>query len=361
MVTGRGLLTENASGRKLRVWYWNGEDPREEIERRVAAIGLHYGLSADDIGDRLYMNSGRNSPIIMATDTRDGAVVATPLRDALIAEMRARGIDVLILDPFVTTHGVPENDNGKINAVVKAFGEIAEGANAAVELVHHVRKAGNGMGGQDRGVDDARGAGALVAGARSVRVLNPMQAEDAAKLEIAVGKHWRYFRLDRGKANLKPATTVSHWSRLASVCLNNGHGHLAADDVGVVERWHRPNLAALVTEEQLAELRERIERGEGDRRDVQARAWIGKPLAAILGRNPEDGADRKHLSAVIKALIAAGVLVEEEGYDERRKPVAFVRVGAGIAPEKAAPPKVEQGWSKVEQVERSGCPTTTPL
>jgi hypothetical protein len=42
MVTGRPLLGVKPA-RRLRVWYWNGEDPKEEIERRIAAICLHYG------------------------------------------------------------------------------------------------------------------------------------------------------------------------------------------------------------------------------------------------------------------------------------------------------------------------------
>jgi len=34
--------------KKLKVWYWNGEDPQEEIDRRFAAICKHYGIKPEE-------------------------------------------------------------------------------------------------------------------------------------------------------------------------------------------------------------------------------------------------------------------------------------------------------------------------
>ena len=42
MATGRALLGD-APVCPLRVWYWNGGDPMDELERRFAAASLHYG------------------------------------------------------------------------------------------------------------------------------------------------------------------------------------------------------------------------------------------------------------------------------------------------------------------------------
>ena len=36
-----------------RVWYWNGEDPLEELERRVHASAIHHKLVRDEIEGRL--------------------------------------------------------------------------------------------------------------------------------------------------------------------------------------------------------------------------------------------------------------------------------------------------------------------
>ena len=43
MASGQNLLGV-AAIRPMRVWYWNGEDPQEELERRVLAICLHYNI-----------------------------------------------------------------------------------------------------------------------------------------------------------------------------------------------------------------------------------------------------------------------------------------------------------------------------
>src|SRR5664279_4253052 len=63
MAVGRDLLRGTTSKMKLSVWYWNLEDPREEIDRRIAAILLHYKIHPGEIDGRLFVNSGRNEPL----------------------------------------------------------------------------------------------------------------------------------------------------------------------------------------------------------------------------------------------------------------------------------------------------------
>jgi len=141
MVSGRNLLGI-PSDNKLRVWYWNGEDPREEIERRVEAACLHFGVDPASIEGRLFIDSGRETEIIVATQTKAGAVIASPIEAALTDALKSGRFDVLTVDPFVAAHRVSENDNMAIDAVAKTFGRIAGATNCAVETVHHVRKTG---------------------------------------------------------------------------------------------------------------------------------------------------------------------------------------------------------------------------
>src|ERR1700704_3288224 len=49
MAIGRDLLKGIAAPRRLRVWYWNLEDPRDETDRRIAAIVLHYKINPAEI------------------------------------------------------------------------------------------------------------------------------------------------------------------------------------------------------------------------------------------------------------------------------------------------------------------------
>ena len=78
MASGRNLLGVEPV-RPMRVWYWNGEDPQEELERRVLAICLHYGIDHREVEKSLFLDSGRDTEIIVATQTKTGAVIATPV------------------------------------------------------------------------------------------------------------------------------------------------------------------------------------------------------------------------------------------------------------------------------------------
>ena len=124
MVSGRALLG-GAPPKQVRVWLWNLEDPLDEMERRLAAILLHFQVDAGEVGG-LFVDSGRTSPLLLASKLRDQVVVAEPVVDALIQEIRERQIDVVIIDPFVSSHAVPENDNGAIDRVVKTWARVAD-------------------------------------------------------------------------------------------------------------------------------------------------------------------------------------------------------------------------------------------
>jgi hypothetical protein len=124
-VSGKDLLGV-APAQQLRVWLWNLEDPQEETERKIQAAALHYGLSSDDVGARLFVDSGRDQPLVIATATRNGATIARPLVDALTAEIIARGIDVVVIDPLVSCHEVGENDNTAMDMVVKRQDDLSQ-------------------------------------------------------------------------------------------------------------------------------------------------------------------------------------------------------------------------------------------
>jgi RecA-family ATPase len=141
MACGRNFLGGQVAARPLAVWYWNLEDPPEEIDRRIAAILLHYNLDQTEIEGQLFINStSDDDQLIIAVKQRDELVICHPVADALKAEMRMRAIDVMIIDPFVSCHRANENDSAAIDAVAKTWATIARNVSASVDLVHHVRK-----------------------------------------------------------------------------------------------------------------------------------------------------------------------------------------------------------------------------
>ena len=219
----------------MNVWYWNGEDPAEEIERRIAAIMIYYRVDPREIEGRLFIDSGRETKIVIASKTRSGVVIATPVINEINASIRENSIDVFIVDPFVRSHAVTENDNSEIEIVAAQWSEIADSGNCALELVHHSRKTG----GAEVTVEHSRGGIALIDKSRSARVLNQMTREEAEKADIEHPGF--YFRVDNGKANLAPPSSKANWHRLNSVSLGNGAADDLEDQVQVVTAWTMPD------------------------------------------------------------------------------------------------------------------------
>jgi hypothetical protein len=308
MVTGRALLGELPTCR-LRVWSWNGEDPTEELERRIAAACLHHGITEADIGDRLLVDSGRDVPIKVAKMDRQSVQIARTITDALIAALLKGKIDVLIIDPFVACHDMDENTNTQINAVVAEWRRVANAANCAIELIHHVSKAG-AMNGDEMGIFAARGAGALIDGVRSARFLTRMRPEEGEKFGIEDPS--TYFRVNAGKANLAPLAKAT-WRRMVSVPLNNGRGlWMEGDHVGVCEAWTPPDAFEGMTLGDLAKVQDAISRcAEPPKENERAAGWVGEVIASALsldigaGKKAERTALQNIARAKVRQLLAA--------------------------------------------------------
>jgi hypothetical protein len=195
IVTGRDLLGIQPDER-TNVWLWNGEDPYEELQRRIEAAILHYQIAPKEIAGRLFVDTGRQMKICIAEQTKSGTVIQRPVVSAIKAALRENNIGLLSIDPFVASHRVTENDNNAIELVVAEWTEVADETGCAIDLVHHSRKTG----GAEVTVEDGRGAVALLAKARSARVLNTMSEDEAAK--AGVENRRVHFRVSNGKANL---------------------------------------------------------------------------------------------------------------------------------------------------------------
>jgi hypothetical protein len=321
MVAGEDLLG-TLPKEKLRVWLWNLEDPQEETERKIQAAALHYGLSPDDIGDRLFVDSGRDQPLVIATATRTGTLIARPVSDALVAEIIARKIDVLIIDPFVSCHEVAENDNQAMDMIVKEWGKIADRGNCAIHLVHHTPK----MAGVEVTAESARGGKAFGDACRVVRAINRMSKEEGEK--TGVENHRLYFRTLNDKANLQPPADSSDWFKLRSVDLGNGHLGGPGDSVGVVTTWDWPDPLAGMTGADFDRAASKIRSGKW-RENAQAKDWVGKAVAEALDLNVESKPERAKVNGMIKAWLSAGSLVVVEGEDEKRMSRKFVEVREG--------------------------------
>jgi hypothetical protein len=330
MVSGKPLIgTYPVSA--LRVWYWNGEDPKNELDRRFAAAIKHHQLTSADIGDRLFVDSGRTIPIVIAETQRGDVKICDPVVDQVIKTLKDNRIDVLIIDPSISCRRVPESDNDAIELVAKKWAHIAEETKCNIHVAQHTRKLLNGI----ASTEDSRGAKALTDAARAVRVINSMSNKNAEDLGIPEDERQLYLRTDSAKANLAPAS-AAHWYKLASVNLGNRAIQLPGvpmrgDEVGVATAWQYPDKTA-TTPEQRQKALELIKQGDSWRFDSQATTWIGKPIAEALGYDLQIKINKKSVDALIDEWLNSGILEKYQAHDSRRRPREHVRVAAKKKP-----------------------------
>ncbi|MEX0741821.1 MAG: AAA family ATPase, partial [Phycisphaeraceae bacterium] len=251
--------------------------------------------------------------------------------EAVLDALKRHEIDVLIVDPFVSSHKVDENANFKIDAIAKQWGRVAAEARCAVVLVHHSRKPA----GQKVDTEAARGASALVNATRSVLVLNRLTADEAKSFSIeGDDQRRRYFSVADDKHNRAPPEKAD-WYRIVSVPLGNGTadrlgGREDGDEVGAVERWTPPDPCEGISDADLRLVQDAVAKGEW-RESVQANAWVGRTAARVLGLDADDPADRRRLKMLIKKWLANGVLRIERRKDGSRQERSFVVPGAPVA------------------------------
>jgi hypothetical protein len=318
MGLGTGLIgPAPTAGAALRVVYWNGEDPDQEIERRIAAICIRHNVDHSKLEGKLFLGSkiiGRR----IATLDRTGKVVCDESMLAAIRKFVAeQKIDCLIFDPLIAFHSVPESNNTAMEQVVKdAFESIAYQHNCCVELSQHTRKNSQAGNQGELTVDDSRGGGAITNAARSVRILNRMTTKEAEMPKIADEERRLYLRVGRDKANLTPPGKAT-WVRLVSVELPNaGDGH-PGDNMQAVDRWDYPQPFDDVTADDMRFMRKTVREGDY-RADPRSPEWVGVPLAKRLDLDPTNKGDRARITTILKTWLENGVLAIERRKDESR-------------------------------------------
>jgi hypothetical protein len=287
LATGISLLGERVYAR-TNVWLINLDDPMDELNRRFAAVRLHYRLQPDEWEGRFYMNSGEERGLFMAEMklTEDGFAVVHPDEEALERHILDNAIGLLIVDPFAESHSLEENSNPQMVAATAAWRRVARRTKCAILLVHHVRKGGNGD------IESARGAKALTDSARVGLVMSTMSTEEAEALGIEDEDRLSYVRLDDAKANLAPRAGAARWFKLNQMELGNQTPEYPeGDQVAVMTAWIPPSpwegLDAVLVNKILDGLAKGPEDGEFWSFNRQAKErWAGNVIIEAAGRTP---------------------------------------------------------------------------
>ena len=196
----------------------NNEDDHDELERRIAAVMMVYGIQSSELEGRFFYESGYGARRLICTESESGDVFQTSFAARLEAYITEFDIELVVIDPFVSSHRSSENDNSKMDDVLQIYKTIAANTRCAIILVHHTRK---GMADEAPTIEASRGGKALSDGCRVGESIMPLPQADKRFFGLSDDKARDIVRMDSVKANYSQKGSGVYF-RLESVKLPNG-------------------------------------------------------------------------------------------------------------------------------------------
>ena len=323
---GLPLLGVVVHGRGV-AWLFNLEDPAEEMRRRLAALLRYHKVAIADLAGRLFMDSGRDQPLVVTMRARDGTLMMAPIVPALVAEIKRRGVTLFVPDPLVHSHGASENNNEEMAFVMHLWARVSHEGDCAVWLPHHFRK--GGVGGD---ADAVRGAGAIQGAARVMSTMSTMTEEEAERVGVKERDRRTFVRHDAVKQNMARPAAHADWYRLVSVNLGNGTLlYPDGDEVQTIESWTPPSPWTDLTWEMIEQILTRLDKGTvlGERYGFDHRAgdrWAGHAVMAF-----HKAATEGQATAILKKWADAGLLTIVKWMNPKtRKEVDAVAVDQAV-------------------------------
>ena len=317
LATGLSLTGEHIFQRS-RVLIVSLEDGRDELRRRIKAACLHHEIKRDELKGWLFLAAlDKTSGKLMTLD-RHNRPVPGALTEKLARTIAARKIDTVMLDPFIKTHTVSENDNSGIDEVAQILTGLADSFNIAVDVPHHMAKGTADPGNASRG----RGASSLKDALRLVRTATVMTSEEAKTFGLGEAERRRLIRVDDAKLNIAP-TTEAKWFRLVGVDLGNGtEAYPSGDQVQTVEPWSPPGLFADISVPVLNSILDDIDAGLPDGNRYTDAANVTERAAWRVIETHCPGKREGPARQIVKTWLGSGLLIAKE-YDnpKTRKPV----------------------------------------
>ena len=323
----------------LKIAYVSGEEPLDEVWRRIAAIEIdRVGYKAADIekfkerlNGRLFICQGKNVALVTKGTAKSDVAQRTPFHEELCEDIIELGIDLVILDPLIRLHAGLDENSAEMQALHNAADDIATRANCGVVLVSHTNKMSKGT------VDDqnaARGTSAMTDAARIVIIMANMTKKEAEDLlpEAEQANYMLYCRLGDPKQSYT-VNSVPKWFRKQSiklpVLLEDG-----ADDYRFVhEPWKQPT-NNILTAKWLPQFLDRLKQGRSNGEAFNAAADGPRSSRADALLQDEFHLSRNHSKEALGQLIKAQVLrVAEKRSTTGKKMVKFYEVLKGALAE----------------------------
>jgi hypothetical protein len=325
LATGRkDLLGIHVFGR-CRVLYLCFEDGEEELKRRICAAMIYYDIRPEDIEGYLFVKAITDSRWKMATTNEARKPQPGPLFKMIKDAVARRSLDVVILDPWVKTHSLDENNNTDIDFVSGLTASLAIECDVAIDTPEHVRKGSADPGNADAG----RGASAKKDAGRLVYSLCTMTGDEAKTFGVPEKDRKRFIRLDSAKVNITPPAAEAQWFELISVPIGNTSNPLypSGDSIQVVKCWKPPELMSGITIPIANAILDDIDKGlpNGQRYSDAPRATTLAAWPVVQKHCPHK--NEQQCRKIVSEWVKNELLVKGEYHDpaEREKRISLAR------------------------------------
>ncbi|MDA9498439.1 AAA family ATPase [Bradyrhizobium sp. CCBAU 11357] len=289
-----------------KVLVYNGEDDKDEMLRRVGAQFLHHEFSAElraMVRENLTIISGVESSMRLA-EYKDGRVMLKEKAFDKLAEIiESRAIDVVILDPLVALHSIPENANSEMNVIMTRFKSLAARRSVALMIAHHDKKNVGSKSLEDASQDDSRGAGTITTPTRVVLSMRRLTRKDAQAWNVPPEDVPHVIALSAGsKSNYSARDVVPRLFRAHSVQADNGTDEFAPDSTVALAVYMPPKREGAndgVGDEATLAVLAALDGDEPVGVDSRHGRWLGRLLADAVGWD----ASQKHVRDSVKVII----------------------------------------------------------
>jgi hypothetical protein len=329
-VTGRALAGDHIFQR-ARVLVVSLEDDRDELRRRFRAAMIHHEIKASEVRGWLYWVTPAALGLKLMTMSEERHSVRGHLADLIEEAIVRLKIDIIYLDPFIKTHGMPENDNQLIDDVMTLLIALAAKHNIAVDVPHHVSKGANEPGNARRG----RGASAMIDAGRLVYTIAAMTAEEASAFGVETKDRRFLVRMDSAKVNIAPPASEARWFKLVGVPLGNVTTlYPSGDVVQTVEPWKPPDAWGGLSAHKLNEILDDIDKGLPDGQLYSNAPKAGDDIEAwrLIQQHAPDKPEKMCRSVISKWLASGTLFATKYRNPVTRKEVSGLRVDPGKRP-----------------------------
>jgi hypothetical protein len=290
------------------VLYVTLEDDAIELRRRVWAAILHHELDPAEVKRWFHLFTPSHPSLRLGSLNTYRQFKRGFLRGQLEQQIEYYSAGLVIIDPLIKAHQVPENSNEFMDLIVGQLAELAQKYDCDMDFCHHVAK-----GSEAGNAEASRGATAITNAARLVQTLTRMSDGEAKDWSIAPEDRRYYVRIDSAKANIARPAEKALWFHLKSIALGNTfdpvypHG----DHVQAAEAWPPPAAEARINSTAANAILDAIDAGLDDgRRYTRSRNAAPETEAWRIVQQHTTGYSKKQAQDLIDTWVVNGVLIE---------------------------------------------------